>query len=221
MKLLENGCEVYFVFITEKKPTKVLEDIPAVHEFLDVFLDEIPRVSPAREMDFAIELVPGATPISKAPYMMAPTELKELKEQLQELLDKGSIHTSVSLWGASVLFVRKKDGTLWMCINYRQINHVMIKNSYPLPRIDELFDQLQGAAYFLKIDLRSGYHQFRVRAGDIEKTAFRTRYGHYEFLVMPFGLTNAPTVFMTLMNMIFSPYLDQCTRGQWKNMQIT
>lgn len=140
---------------------------------------------------------------------MAPAELRELKEQLQELLDKGFICPSISPWGAPVIFVRKKDGTLRMCIDYRQINQVTIKNKYPLPRIDELFDQLQGAAYFSKIDLRFGYHQLRVREQDIEKTAFRTRYGHYEFLVMPFGLTNAPVVFMALMNRIFAPYLDQ------------
>ena len=209
VKLLENGCEGYFAFISEKKPLKVLEGIPVVCEFPDVFPDEIPGLPPYREVDFPIELVPGTAPISKAPYRMAPAELRELKEQLQELLDKGFIRPSVSPWGAPVLFVRKKDGTLRMCIDYRQINQVTIKNKYPLPRIDELFDQLQGAAYFSKIDLRSGYHQLRVREQDIEKTAFRTRYGYYEFLVMPFGLTNAPAVFMALMNMIFAPYLDQ------------
>ena len=140
---------------------------------------------------------------------MAPTELKELKIQLQELLDKGFVRPSVSPWGAPVLFVKKKDGTLRMCIDYRQINKVTVKNKYPLPRIEDLFDQLRGASVFSKIDLRSGYYQLRVKEVDIPKTAFRTCYGHYEFLVMPFGLTNAPAAFMDFMNRVFRPYLDQ------------
>ena len=134
---------------------------------------------------------------------MVPTELKELKIQLQELLDKGFIRLSVSPWGAPVLFVKKKDGTLRMCIDYRQINKVTVKNKYPLPRIEDLFDQLKGAGVFSKIDLRSGYYQLRVKDIDVPKTAFRTRYGHYEFLVMPFGLTNAPAAFMDLMHRVF------------------
>ena len=166
---------------------------------------------PTREIDFTIELLPGTTPISIAPYRMAPAELGELKTQLQDLLDKGFVRPSVSPWGAPVLFVKKKDNSMRMCIDYRKLNQVTIKNRYPLPRIDELFDQLQGAAYFSKIDLRSGYHQLRVRDEDVPKTAFRTRYGHYEFLVMPFGLTNAPAVFMALMNKIFAEYLDKFT----------
>ena len=140
---------------------------------------------------------------------MVPTELKELKIQLQELLDKGFIRHSVSPWGALVLFVEKKYDTLWMCIDYRQINKVTVKNKYPLMRIKDLFDQLKRASVFLKVDLRSGYYQLRVKDVDVPKTAFRTRYGPYEFLVMPFGLTNAPTTFMDLMNRVFRPYLDQ------------
>ncbi|CAN4123905.1 unnamed protein product [Withania somnifera] len=123
---------------------------------------------------------------------MAPAELRELKEQLKDLLEKGFIGPSMSPWGAPVLFVRKKDGTLRMCIDYRQLNRVTIKNKYPLPRIDDLFDRLRGAKCFSKIDLRSGYHRVRVKEKDIPKTAFRTRYGHFEFLVMSFGTTNAP-----------------------------
>ncbi|KAL0553926.1 hypothetical protein IC582_007830 [Cucumis melo] len=139
---------------------------------------------------------------------MAPAELKELKVQLQELLDKGFIRPSVSPWGAPVLFVKKKDGSMRLCIDYRELNKVTVKNRYPLPRIDDLFDQLQGATVFSKIDLRSGYHQLRIRDGDIPKTAFRSRYGHYEFVVMSFGLTNAPAVFMDLMNRVFKDFLD-------------
>ncbi|GJU06978.1 putative nucleotidyltransferase, ribonuclease H [Tanacetum coccineum] len=179
------------------------------HGCQDVFPDELPGLPPAREIKFGIELVPGAEPISKAPYRMAPVELKELKEQLQEMLENGFIRPSVSPWGAPVLFVKKKDGSMRLCIDYRELNRITIRNRYPLPRIDDLFDQLQGAKYFSKIDLRSGYHQLRVREQDISKTAFRTRYGHYEFLVMPFGLTNAPAVFMDLMNRIFHEYLDK------------
>ena len=140
---------------------------------------------------------------------MAPPELKELKAQLQELLDKGFIKPSVSPWGAPVLFVKKKDGTIRLCVDYRQLNKATIKNKYPLPRIDDLFDQLQGAAVFSKIDLRSRHHQLRIKGEDVPKTAFRTRYGHYEFLVVPFGLTNAPAAFMALMNGVFRPYLDK------------
>ena len=135
--------------------------------------------------------------------------MQELSSQLQELLDKGFIRPSTSPWGASVLFVKKKDGSFRMCIDYRELNKLTVKNRYPLPRIDDLFDQLQGATCFSNIDLRSGYHQLRVLKEDIPKTAFRTRYGHYEFVVMPFGLTNAPAIFMDLMNRVCKPYLDR------------
>ena len=134
--------------------------------------------------------------------------LTELKVQLQELLEKRFIRPSSSPWGAPVLFMKKKDGTLRLCIDYRQLNRVIIKNRYPLSRIEDLFDQLKGAQVFSKINLRSGYHQMRIKEIDVQKTAFRTRYGHYEFLVMSFGLTNAPTMFMDLMNRVFKPYLD-------------
>ncbi|KAI3739445.1 hypothetical protein L2E82_29849 [Cichorium intybus] len=147
--------------------------------------------------------------IAKSPYRLAPSEMQELSSQLQELLDKGFIRPSFSPWGAPVLFVKKQDGSFRMCIDYRELNKITIKNRYPLPRIDDLFDQLQGSKYYSKIDLRSRYHQLRVQEEDIPKTAFRTRYGHYEFLVMPFGLTNAPAVFMDLMNRVCKPYLDK------------
>jgi hypothetical protein len=140
---------------------------------------------------------------------MSASELGELKSQLEELLEKQFIRPSVSPWGAPVLLVKKKDGSMRLCVDYRQLNKVTIKNRYPLPRIDDLMDQLVGAEVFSKIDLRSGYHQIRVKAEDISKTAFRTRYGHYEYSVMPFGVSNAPGVFMEYMNRIFHPFLDR------------
>ena len=169
----------------------------------------MPGIPPVRQVEFRIDLIPGAAPVAKAPYRLAPSEMQELSSQLQELLSKGFIRPSSSPWGAPILFVKKKDGSMRMCIDYRELNKLTVKNRYPLPRIDDLFDQLQGASFFSKIDLRSGYHQLRVHDDDIPKTAFRTRYGHYEFLVMPFGLTNAPAVFMDLMNRVCRPYLDK------------
>ncbi|WMV19296.1 hypothetical protein MTR67_012681 [Solanum verrucosum] len=176
--------------------TPHLESIPVVNEFSEVFPDDLHSIPPDREIDFGIDLLSDMQPIFVPPYRMAPAELKELKEQLKDLLDKGFIQPSISLWGAPVLFVRKKDGSLRMCIDYRQLNKVTIKSKYPLLRIDDLFDQHQGANYFSKIDLRLGYHQLMVRGVDIPKMAFRTRYGHYEFLVLSFGLTNPPKAFM-------------------------
>nr|KYP32200.1 Transposon Ty3-I Gag-Pol polyprotein [Cajanus cajan] len=164
---------------------------------------------PIREVEFFIDLVPGTRPISIAPYRMSPVELVELKKQIEDLLEKGFVRPSVSPWGAPVLLVKKKDGSMRLCVDYRQLNKVTIKNKYPLPRIDDLMDQLVGACVFSKIDLRSGYHQIRVKGEDVPKTAFRTRYGHYEYLVMPFGVTNAPAIFMDYMNRIFHPYLDK------------
>ena len=174
-----------------------------------MFLEKLPRLPPHKDIEFAIDVVPGATPASITPYQMAPLELKELKLQLPKLLEKGFIRPSVSTWGAPVLFIKKKDGTLQQCIDYRQLNKLTVKNKYLLPRIDDLFDQLKGASIFSEIDLQSGYHWLRIKDVDTHKTVFRTRYGHYEFLVMPFGLTNAPTAFMDLMNRVFRPHVDQ------------
>nr|KAJ0219995.1 hypothetical protein LSAT_V11C200085290 [Lactuca sativa] len=190
-----------------------LDDIPIVSDFSDVFPEELPGFPPIRQVEFRIDLVPGATPVAKSHYRLAPPEMKELQDQLQELSDKGFIRPSCSPWGAPIPFVKKKDGSQRMCIDYRELNKRTIKNRYPLPRIDDLFDQLQGASWFSKIDLRSGYHQMRVREEDIEKTAFRTRYGYFEFVVMPFGLTNAPAVFMDLMNWVCSLMLNRSQRG--------
>ena len=180
-----------------------------VCEYEDVFPNYLTGLPLHKDVDFVIELHPGTSPISKTPHRMAPIELQELKVQLQELLDKGFIRPSTSPWGAPVLFAKKKDKTLQLCIDYRQLNRVTVKNRYPLPRIDDLFDQLKGARVYSKIDLRTDYHHLRVRETDIHKTTFRTWYEHFEFIVMPFGLTNAPTTFMDLMHRVFQPYLDQ------------
>ncbi|GKA40201.1 putative reverse transcriptase domain-containing protein, partial [Tanacetum coccineum] len=188
---------------------KKQEEIVVVRDFPEVFPDDLTGLPPIWEIEFRIELIPGATPVAKSPYRLAPFELEELSGQLKELQDKGFIRPSSSPWGAPVLFVKKKNGSFRMCIDYRELNKLTVKNRYPLPRIDDLFDQLQGSQFFSKIDLRSGYHQLRVHEDDIPKTAFRTRYGHFEFTVMPFGLTNAPAIFMDLMNRVCRPYLDK------------
>ena len=202
--MVRKGCEAYLAYVIDiKKAEPSFSDIPP-----DVFPEELPGLPPHREIEFAIDIVLGATPASITPYRMARVELKELKLQLQELLEKGFIRLSVSPWGAPVLFVKKKDGTLWLCVDYRKLNKMTVKNKYPLPRIDDLFDQLKGASVFSKIYLRSGYHQLRIKDTDVHKTTFRTRYGHYEFLVMPFGLTNSPTAFMDLIYRVFRPYVD-------------
>ncbi|GJY00360.1 putative reverse transcriptase domain-containing protein [Tanacetum coccineum] len=212
-KYIQKGCQVYLAQVTSKKAEdkseeKRLEDVPIIREFPEVFPDDLPGLPPARQVEFQIDLVPGAAPVARTPYRLAPAEMQELSTQLQELSDKGFIRPSSSPWGAPVLFVKKKDGSFRMCIDYRELNKLTVKNRYPLPRIDDLFDQLQGSRVYSKIDLRSGYHQLRVREEDIPKTAFRTHYGYYEFQVMPFGLTNAPAVFMDLMNRVSKPYLD-------------
>ncbi|KAJ8771340.1 hypothetical protein K2173_026517 [Erythroxylum novogranatense] len=209
LRLIRGRCEAYLAHIVDTQNEQTIRDIPVVREFLDVFPTELLGLPPDRETKFTIDIIPGTAPISIPPYRMAPVELKELKTQLQELLDKGFIRPSVSPWGALILFIKKKDGTLRLCINYRQLNRITVKNKYPLPRIDDLFDQLQGAQVFTKLDLRSGYYQLKIAEADVPKSAFRTRYGHFEFLVMPFGLTNAPAAFMALMNKVFQPYLDQ------------
>ncbi|KAJ9544945.1 hypothetical protein OSB04_024652 [Centaurea solstitialis] len=200
---------VYLINDQGESKKKTVKDVPVVCEFPDVFPEDLPGIPPERKVEFRIDLVPGAAPVAKTPYRLAPPEMQELSNQLEELIEKGFIWPSSSPWGAPILFVKKKDGTLRMCIDYRELNKLTVKNRYLLPRIDDLFDQLQGAAWFSKIDLRSGYHQLKVREEDVHKTAFRTRYGHYEFVVMPFGLTNAPAAFMDLMNRVCRPLLDR------------
>ncbi|GKD21879.1 putative reverse transcriptase domain-containing protein [Tanacetum coccineum] len=213
-KYLLRGCHVFLAHITtkdveDKSEKKRLKDVPVVRDFPEVFPEDLPRIPPTRQVEFQINLIPGAAPVARAPYRLAPSEMKELSEQLKELSDKGFIRPSSSPWGAPVLFVKKKDGSFRMCIDYRELNKLTVKNRYPLLRIDDLFDQIQGSSVYSKIDLRSGYHQLRVREQDVLKMAFRTRYGYYKFQVMPFGLTNAPAVFMDLMNQVCKPYLDK------------
>nr|GEW69501.1 putative reverse transcriptase domain-containing protein [Tanacetum cinerariifolium] len=206
-KYIQKGCQVYLAQVTSKKAKdkleeKRLEDVPIIQDFPQVFLEDLPGFPPARQVEFQIDLVPGAAPIARASYRLAPAEMQELSTQLQELSERGFIRPSSLPWGAPVLFVKKKDGSFRMCIDTREINKHTVKNRYAVPRIDDLFDQHQGSRVYSKIDLRSSYHQLRVREEDIPNTAFRTRYGHYEFQVIPFGLTNAPIVFMDLMNWV-------------------
>ncbi|GJZ34859.1 putative reverse transcriptase domain-containing protein [Tanacetum coccineum] len=202
-RYISKGCQVFIAQIMEKKSDeKRLEDIPVVREFPE----DLPGLPPVCQVEFQINLIPRATLVARAPYRLAPSKLSN---QLQELAGRGFIRPSTSPWGAPILFVKKKDESFRMCIDYRELNKLTIKNRYPLPRIDDLFDQLQGSSIYSKINLISGYHQLRVRDEDIPKTAFRTRYGHYKFQVMPFGLTNAHAVFMDLMNRMCKPYLDK------------
>jgi hypothetical protein len=184
-------------------------EVPMVNEFPDVFPEELPGMPPDRDIEFVIELKPSTTPIYKTPYRMAAPELAELKEHIKELLEKGFIHPSSFPWGAPVIFFPKKDGTQRLCVDYHALNEVTVKNKYPLPRIDDLFDQHRGVCVFSKIDLRSGYHQLKIQECDIPKTAFVSMYGMYEYTVMSFGLTNAPAYFMYLMNKVFMEYLDK------------
>ena len=205
--------EIFAIFLKEESSegtqhTTIAEKF--VKEFQDVFPKQLPnQLPPKRSVDHAIDLIPGSEPPSKPIYRMSHVEMQELKRQLNDLMEKGFIRPSVSPFGAPVLFVQKKEGALRLCVDYRALNKITIKNRYPLPRIEDLMDRLTGAKYFSKIDLYSGYHQVRIKEDDVPKTAFRTRYGHYEFLVLPFGLTNAPATFMALMNDVFREQLDK------------
>ncbi|GKE47051.1 putative reverse transcriptase domain-containing protein [Tanacetum coccineum] len=209
-RYISRGYQVFVAQVMEKKSDeKRLEDIQVVREFTEIFPEDLPGLPSVRQVEFQIDLIPGAAPVARAPYRLALLKMQELSNQLQELADRGFIGLSTSPWGAPILFVKKKDGSLRMCIDYRELNKLTVKNCYPLPRIDDLFDQLQGSSVYSKINLRLGYLQLRVRDEDIPKTAFRTQYGHYEFQVMPFGLTNTPAMFMDLMNRVCKPYLDK------------
>nr|GEU55459.1 putative reverse transcriptase domain-containing protein [Tanacetum cinerariifolium] len=214
-KFIERGSQLFVAHITKKEPQEKRIDVPMIRDFPEVFPDDLSGLPPPWQVELRIDLVPRAVPVARAPYRLAPLEMKELAKQLQELSEKGFIQLAKQLqelsekgfirpssspWGALVLFVKKKDGSFCMCIDYIELNKLTVKNRYPLPRIDDLFDQLQGSSVYSKIELRTGYHQLRIREEDIPITAFRTQYGHYEFRVMPFGLTNAPAVFMDSMN---------------------
>jgi hypothetical protein len=205
-KLEEGACHYLSI---DGNEANLIEDIRTVSEFPKVFPEELLGLPLERKVEFAIELILGTTPISKRAYRVSEPELVELKKQIDELLEKGYIRPSTSPWAAPVLFVEKKDGTKRMCIDCRSLNEVTVKNKYPLRRIEDLFDQLRGASVFSKIDLRSGYHQLRIRPSDIPKTTFITKYGLYEFTIMSFGLMNAPAYFMYLMNSVFIDYLDK------------
>jgi hypothetical protein len=202
----KGGCHQMVIDSKEADPLKTIK---VVSEFLNVFPKDLPGMPPKQKVEFAIELLPGTAPIFKRAYRVSRPELVELKKQIDELSEKGYIRPSTSPWATHVLSVEKKDGTRRMCIDYQALNEDTIKNKYPLPRIEDLFDQLRGASVFSKIDLRSGYHQLRIRPSDIPKTTFITKYGLYEFTVMSFGLTNAPAFFMNLMNNVFMDYLDK------------
>jgi hypothetical protein len=210
-KYCRKGCPLYAIQVLKTIEGVKLspDDHPILREYRDVFPKEVSGLPLRRDIDFLIELTPRAVLMSRTPYRISTPELLELKLQLKEMMDKGYSRPSVFPWGAPVLFVKKKDCTLRLCIDYRKINKVTIKNMYPLPRIDDLFDQLGGVSIFSKIDLRSGYHQVRIKGEDIHKTAFRTRYGHYDFVVVPFGLTNALSTFTCLMNNVLSKFLDK------------
>ncbi|GJP57345.1 hypothetical protein CLOM_g16368 [Closterium sp. NIES-68] len=189
-------------------PEKIKE---LLKEFQDILPDDLPNeLPPYRTHQHEIVEEPGSKPTFRAPYRLSPTELTDMKKQIEYLLAKGLIRPSTSPYGAPVLFTPKPDGSLRMCIDYRALNKQTIKNKYPIPRIDDLLDQLRGATVFSKLDLRSGYWQIRMADNSIHKTAFRTRYGSYEYLVMPFGLTNAPATFQAEMNHILRPLLDEC-----------
>jgi hypothetical protein len=219
-RCVRKGAQMYLVVLRDADaagstaPDVQTAEAVDVTDVLDQFQDvlggipETQPMPPSRAVDHAIALEPGSAPPNRGVIRLSQPELEELRRQLQELIDKGYIRPSVSPYGAPVLFARKKDGTLRLCIDYRALNKISVKNKYPLPRIDDLLDQLSGATVFSKIDLQSGYHQVRVAEADIPKTAFRTRYGHYEWTVMPFGLTNAPATFQSLMNAVLRPYLD-------------
>jgi hypothetical protein len=202
----KGSCHQMAIDSSEADP---LEVIKVVSEFSDVFPKDLRGMPPERKVEFAIKLLPGTAPIFKRAYRVSGPELVELKKQVDELSEKGCIRPSTSPWATPVLFVEKKDGTRRMCIDYLALNEATIKNKYPFPKIEDMFEQLRGANVFSKIDLRSGYHQLRIQPLDIPKTPFITKYGLYEFIVMSFGLTNAPAFFMNLMNSVFMDYLDK------------
>lgn len=207
-ELLKEKAQVFSMFVALGIIIKAaMGELPIMGDFLKVFPDDFSDLPLECEMEFSIDLVPSTSPVLVAPYRMYASELNELKKQLEELLKKKVVRPSVSPWGVPIMSVKKKDGSMRLCFDYRQTNKVTIKNKYPLPRIDDLMIQLVGACVFSKIDLRSGYHQIRVKPEDIPITTFRMRHGHYEYPVIPFGVSNTLGMFMEYMNLIFHLYL--------------
>ena len=209
LRALKSGQQIYVVKLNKVKESENEKESGRLKEFSDVFPKYLVDLPPAKEIDHEIEIFLESESLSKRPYKMSLPEAIELKEKLRQLLEQGFIRPSNSPWGAPILFQKKKDGSLRLCIDDRGLNQVTVKNKYPIPRIDELLDRLHGSKVFTNIDLRSRYYQIRIKDFDIPRTAFNTRYGHYEFTVMSFGLTNAPTTFNRLMQEIFHPYLDE------------
>jgi hypothetical protein len=209
-KSMCKGCKLYVILVLNKKGVaEGLEHLPVVREFADVFPKKLPGMLPERELEFTIDLKLGIEPIARIPYRMLTPKLQELRMQLKALLDLKLIHPSVSPWGVPVIFIQNKDGSWRIYIDYRQLNKSTIKNRYPFPRIDDLFNHMKGMMVFSRIDLRPRYHQLQIKEDDVPNITFRTRLGNYEFNVLPFGLTNAPGVFMSLMNGVFHEYLDK------------
>ncbi|MCO5591278.1 hypothetical protein L7F22_045259 [Adiantum nelumboides] len=196
-----SDCDESNLSVLDKERSMFLQ------QYSDCFFDSLPsQLPPERPEDHAIDLVPGSSPPNRPPYRVSAAQQKEIMSQVEELLEKGLIQPSSSPFCSPVLLVQKKDGSWRMCIDYRALNKNTIKNRFPIPRIDDILDKLEGAAMFSRIDLKSGYHQIRIRSEDVHKTAFRTTFGLYEFLVMPFGLTNAPATFNRMMDIIFRPH---------------
>ncbi|MCO5598204.1 hypothetical protein L7F22_052296 [Adiantum nelumboides] len=208
LKGLRSHQQIYVVKLNKVNPEINTSKPTWLEEYADIFPEDLTDLSPTREIHHEIEILPGSEPVSKRPYEMPLPEAIELKEQLCQLIEQGFIRPNKSSWGAPFLFQKKKDGTLRLCIDYRGLNQVTVKNNYPLPRIDKLLDRLHSSKVFTKIDLRSGYYRKWIKEDDIPKTAFNTQYGHFEFIVMSFGLSNVPATFNRLMQDIFRPYLD-------------
>ncbi|MCO5597579.1 hypothetical protein L7F22_051658 [Adiantum nelumboides] len=216
-KSIKSSISTYMIFVkdylsdvnkTQLNESGMHEDLELskfLNQFQDVFINDIPGELPPkrRDDDHAIELIPGSSPPNKPPYRVSQAQQEEIMRQVNELVEKGMVRPSSSPFFSPVLLVHKKDGTYRMCVNYRALNRLTIKNKFPLPQIEDLFDKLQGSTYFGRIDLKSGYHQIRIVDEDILKTTFCTTFGLYKYLVMPFGLTNAPAIFNRMMEQIF------------------